>query len=89
MIKRLEADRFKWPKDAAVVELTVEQLHWLLAGRVNRNRPCGSNSGHGDDHPRHCRLCLPVLRRKHQGDAGANTHHPQGVADGLDPGLGW
>ncbi len=32
MIKRLEADRFKWPKDAAVVELTVEQLHWLLAG---------------------------------------------------------
>jgi transposase len=32
MIKRLEADRFKWPKDAAVVELTVEQIHWLLAG---------------------------------------------------------
>ena len=32
MIKRLEADRFKWPKDAAVVELTTEQLHWLLAG---------------------------------------------------------
>ncbi|MDX9996293.1 MAG: IS66 family insertion sequence element accessory protein TnpB [Rhodocyclaceae bacterium] len=32
LIKRLEADRFKWPKDAAVVELTVEQLHWLLAG---------------------------------------------------------
>ena len=32
MIKRLEADRFKWPKDAAVVELSVEQLHWLLAG---------------------------------------------------------
>ncbi|TWO79175.1 IS66 family insertion sequence element accessory protein TnpB [Denitratisoma oestradiolicum] len=32
MIKRLEADRFKWPKEAAVVELTVEQLHWLLAG---------------------------------------------------------
>jgi len=32
MIKRLEADRFRWPKDAAVVELTVEQLHWLLAG---------------------------------------------------------
>jgi transposase len=32
MLKRLEADRFRWPKDAAVVELTVEQLHWLLAG---------------------------------------------------------
>ena len=32
MIKRLEADRFRWPKDAAVVELSVEQLHWLLAG---------------------------------------------------------
>jgi len=32
MIKRLEADRFCWPKDAAVVTLTVEQLHWLLAG---------------------------------------------------------
>ena len=32
LLKRLEADRFKWPKDAAVVELSVEQLHWLLAG---------------------------------------------------------
>ena len=32
MLKRLEADRFCWPKDAAVVTLTVEQLHWLLAG---------------------------------------------------------
>ena len=32
MIKRLETDRFRWPKDAAVVELSVEQLHWLLAG---------------------------------------------------------
>lgn len=32
MIKRLEADRFKWPKEAAVAELTIEQLHWLLAG---------------------------------------------------------
>ena len=32
LMKRLEADRFVWPKDAAVVELTVEQLHWLLAG---------------------------------------------------------
>lgn len=32
MIKRLEADRFCWPKDAPVVTLTVEQLHWLLAG---------------------------------------------------------
>ena len=32
MIKRLEADRFKWPKEAEVVTLSVEQLHWLLAG---------------------------------------------------------
>ena len=32
MIKRLEADRFKWPKDAEVAVLSVEQLHWLLAG---------------------------------------------------------
>ena len=32
MIKRLEADRFAWPKDAEVVTLSVEQLHWLLAG---------------------------------------------------------
>lgn len=32
LMKRLEADRFAWPKEAAVVELTVEQLHWLLAG---------------------------------------------------------
>lgn len=32
MIKRLEADRFKWPKDDAVVTLSVEQLHWLLSG---------------------------------------------------------
>ena len=32
MLKRLEADRFVWPKDAAVIELTVEQLHWLLTG---------------------------------------------------------
>ena len=30
--KRLEADRFKWPTDEAVVTLSVEQLHWLLAG---------------------------------------------------------
>lgn len=32
MLKRLEADRFRWPKEAAVVTLMVEQLHWLLAG---------------------------------------------------------
>lgn len=32
MIKRLEADRFKWPKGDAVVTLSVEQLHWLLDG---------------------------------------------------------
>lgn len=32
LMKRLEADRFVWPREAAVVELTVEQLHWLLGG---------------------------------------------------------
>ncbi len=32
LMKRLEADRFVWPKEAAVAELTVEQLHWLLEG---------------------------------------------------------
>jgi len=31
--KRLEADRFVWPRgDDAVVTLSVEQLHWLLDG---------------------------------------------------------
>jgi hypothetical protein len=38
MIKRLEADRFKWPTDADVVALSVEQLHWLLAGIVQPAR---------------------------------------------------
>jgi transposase len=32
LMKRLEADRFVWPKEAAVLELTVERLHWLLDG---------------------------------------------------------
>lgn len=32
MIKRLEADRFRWPKQDALVALSVEQLHWLLEG---------------------------------------------------------
>ncbi|PUA19191.1 IS66 family insertion sequence element accessory protein TnpB [Glaciimonas sp. PCH181] len=32
MFKRLEADRFAWPREAAVLELSVEQLHWLLDG---------------------------------------------------------
>ena len=32
MTKRLEADRFCWPKDVPLITLTVEQLHWLLAG---------------------------------------------------------
>ncbi|MGC8732938.1 MAG: IS66 family insertion sequence element accessory protein TnpB [Halothiobacillaceae bacterium] len=32
LLKRLEADRFKWPKEAEVVTLSVEQLHWLLSG---------------------------------------------------------
>jgi transposase len=33
MIRRLEADRFTWPRrQQAVIELTTEQLHWLLDG---------------------------------------------------------
>jgi transposase len=31
--KRLEEDRFIWPRaEETVLKLTVEQLHWLLAG---------------------------------------------------------
>ncbi|PRD40763.1 hypothetical protein C5748_25365 [Phyllobacterium phragmitis] len=31
--KRLEADRFRWPRRAeTVLTLTTEQLHWLLDG---------------------------------------------------------
>ena len=33
LLKRLEAERFVWPRtDSAVIELTVVQLHWLLEG---------------------------------------------------------
>lgn len=33
LLKRLEADRFVWPRsEAAVIELGVDELHWLLAG---------------------------------------------------------
>ena len=32
MMKRLEADRFRWPKQDALMVLSVEQLHWLLEG---------------------------------------------------------
>jgi transposase len=33
LLKRLEAERFVWPRsDRAVIELTIEQLHWLLEG---------------------------------------------------------
>jgi IS66 Orf2 like protein len=32
LLKRLEQDRFSWPREAAVAMLTVEQLHWLLEG---------------------------------------------------------
>jgi transposase len=31
-MKRLEADRFAWPRTGESVELSVEQLHWLLEG---------------------------------------------------------
>src|SRR5471032_3567812 len=32
MMKRLEADRFAWPRNGDVVELSVEQFQWLLEG---------------------------------------------------------
>jgi transposase len=32
LMKRLEADRFAWPRTGEIVELNVEQLHWLLDG---------------------------------------------------------
>jgi transposase len=33
LLKRLEAERFAWPRtDRTVIELSVEQLHWLLEG---------------------------------------------------------
>jgi transposase len=32
LLKRLEADRFVWPKQEAMITLTAEQLHWLLDG---------------------------------------------------------
>jgi transposase len=33
LMKRLEEDRFVWPRrQQAVMELTTEQLHWLLEG---------------------------------------------------------
>jgi transposase len=32
LMKRLEQDRFTWPRQQAVMTLTVEQLHWLLDG---------------------------------------------------------
>jgi len=32
LYKRLEKDRFTWPRREAVTVLSVEQLHWLLEG---------------------------------------------------------
>lgn len=32
LMKRLEADRFVWPRSEAVRALSAEQLHWLLDG---------------------------------------------------------
>jgi transposase len=33
LLRRLEEDRFAWPRrQQAVIELTTEQLHWLLDG---------------------------------------------------------
>jgi transposase len=32
LLKRLEEDRFVWPREAELMSLTVEQLQWLLQG---------------------------------------------------------
>lgn len=32
LMKRLEADYFVWPEKADIIELSVDQLHWLLDG---------------------------------------------------------
>jgi transposase len=32
LMKRLEQDRFAWPRKQAVLELSTDQLHWLLDG---------------------------------------------------------
>jgi transposase len=32
LMKRLEQDRFVWPRKEAVLKLGIEQLHWLLEG---------------------------------------------------------
>ena len=32
LAKRLEEDRFNWPRTEALCQLTTEQLHWLLNG---------------------------------------------------------
>lgn len=32
LMKRLEEDRFTWPRQQAVMVLSTEQLHWLLEG---------------------------------------------------------
>jgi transposase len=33
LLKRLEAEKFAWPREPqSVIELNVEQLHWLLDG---------------------------------------------------------
>jgi transposase len=32
LMKRLEQDRFMWPRQQAVMVLSTEQLHWLLEG---------------------------------------------------------
>ncbi|MEY9591170.1 transposase [Bradyrhizobium yuanmingense] len=41
LLKRLEADRFHWPRSQeAVLTLTTEELHWLLDGSTSRR--CGA-----------------------------------------------
>jgi transposase len=46
LTKRLEADRFVWPKQESGITLMTEQLHWLLDGidiEANRRHPVRQN----------------------------------------------
>lgn len=68
LTKRLEADRFVWPRaEQTVITLSVEQLHWLLAGvdlaalrghralsfaRASRCATCSGFGAHACEHGR-------------------------------------
>jgi transposase len=61
VMKRLESDKFRWPRrEAAVLTLSAEQLHWLLDGidieavsrhPVRRYSSVGGDPGHLFDTP--------------------------------------